>query len=207
MFVSRDTLKGVEDQIQINFSLPKQLQYGLVEAEVKEKAKQGLYGMTSIMIVQIIVQIVMKGAMDLIFDLYMKLQLINCLKEFKIYRTALVEIYFEQLDYLVEFKMLDPDFLLKLIDKNLTIENLMTGKYWDKKQLKNVEVEDDKGSPKFLITVLMVLITLFVFAILVKLFSYIWTNYREMVDNFLKEQKKEWMWNESLRSIYEIYLG
>ena len=131
MFVSRDTLKGVEDQIQINFSLPKQLQYGLVEAEVKEKAKQGLYGMTSIMIVQIIVQIVMKGAIDLIFDLYMKLQLINCLKEFKIYRTALVEIYFEQLDYLVEFKMLDPDFLLKLIDKNLTIENLMTGKYWD----------------------------------------------------------------------------
>ena len=111
----------------MNIELPRQLQNGLVEEEVKKQAQQGAYGATGVIIVQFGVQIVLKGAMDSLFDLYMKLQLVNCLSKFSIYQTAVVEMYFEQLSHLIEFKMLKPDFFLQLIDENLSMAAILNG--------------------------------------------------------------------------------
>ena len=85
----------MKDILKMNIELPRQLDTGIKEEEVKDQAKQGISSASGVIVVQVLLQIVLKGAIDPLFDLYLKLQLINGLRKFDIYQSAVVDIYFE----------------------------------------------------------------------------------------------------------------
>ena len=93
----------------------------MVEKELVDDAQSASKGMTSIVIVQLIMQISMKGSLDDIWGLYLTLQLIAYISMYETNIPANVEIYFNEFRKLVNFEILKPDNLIGLIWPGVTL--------------------------------------------------------------------------------------
>ena len=105
----------------VSQSVPRQLPRGVVEKELVDDAQSASKGMTSIVIVQLIMQISMKGSLDDIWGLYLTLQLIAYISMYETNIPANVEIYFNEFRKLVNFEILKPDNLIGLIWPGVTL--------------------------------------------------------------------------------------
>ena len=89
---------------------------------MEQSVEQTRNACLALIIVQIVLQIFMKGALDTILDFYLHLQFFQFLIEYDIQYPSQVDFMFEQLENLIQFKFLNPDFIIKRFidkDKNL----------------------------------------------------------------------------------------
>ena len=76
-------------------------------------------------ILQIILQFSMKNAVDLMWGLFFLMQYISYLRVYKVRLPGLIELVLDELINLIEFRNLSPDFLLGLIDPELSIKSII----------------------------------------------------------------------------------
>ena len=80
---------------------------------------------SSTMIVELIAQLLLKGAMDDLILLILELQYIKNYQELDVVLPAFLEMVYDKIELIVEFKFLNPDALLKMIDEDLSVKKLM----------------------------------------------------------------------------------
>ena len=95
------------------------------EKKLKMQIQAANSAVSSTMIIELIVQVFLKGAMDDLILLILELQYIKNYKELDVVLPALIQIVNEKIEIIVEFKFLNPDFILKMIDKDLDMNKLM----------------------------------------------------------------------------------
>jgi hypothetical protein len=77
------------------------------------------------MIIQLVLQIFLKGSVDDIWGLFLIMQLIAYMSIYDINIPSNVEIYVEEFRKLVAFEILKPANMVKLVDKNPKVKLLL----------------------------------------------------------------------------------
>ena len=81
--------------------------------------------MTTVIVFQIIMQIILKGSIDDIWNLFLMLQLIAFMSLYATPVPANVEIYVWEFRKMITFHIFKPDNFLPLIEPGLTMEKLI----------------------------------------------------------------------------------
>lgn len=95
------------------------------EEKLQQQIQVANSAVTSTMIIELIVQLFLKGTMDDLILLIIELQYIKNYQELDIVLPAFLELVYEKIELIVEFKYLNPDALLKMIDQDLSVKKLM----------------------------------------------------------------------------------
>jgi hypothetical protein len=77
------------------------------------------------MIIQMVLQLFLKGSVDDIWGLFLIMQLIAYMSIYDINIPGNVEIYVEEFRKLVAFEILKPDSLIKVVDTNPRVKLLL----------------------------------------------------------------------------------
>ena len=125
LFVSQQTFKNIDGFQILEFALPTQLPKNIDEKKLKMQIQAANSAVSSTMIIELIVQVFLKGAMDDLILLILELQYIKNYQELDVVLPALIQIVNEKIEIIVEFKFLNPDAILKMIDKDLNMNKLM----------------------------------------------------------------------------------
>lgn len=113
------------ENAEIKESFPKQVPKSMDAQKLEENAKEASSSMTAVIIIQIILQVVLKGSMDDIWNMYLILQLCAYMSIYDIPFPVNVEIYVQQFRSLIRFEILKPDNILSFIDPDLSVDVLI----------------------------------------------------------------------------------
>ena len=119
----------MNDRVCIQKGIPPQLPLGLSEDELIEQAKSAQSSVLGIFIVQLILQIFLKGSLDRLWNLFFTLQIICHLVIYTVPFPANTSIYIVEFTKLIEFTALNPDSLLQVAigDPDLKLINFLAG--------------------------------------------------------------------------------
>jgi hypothetical protein len=77
----------------------------------------------------LLAQIFLKGSLDQLWSLFFTIQLIVFLNIYAVPISSFSEIYTSELTKLVQFDILNPDGLLKLIEPDMSLKKLITNQF------------------------------------------------------------------------------
>ena len=131
MFVAKNSGEFLEQNYFQNTSVvfaPKQLPSGFSEEQIQASAQATTRVVTAIMIVQIFMQIILKGSVKTLIDLFMAIQTMVYASLFNLQMSAITEMILAEFQKLIEFQMLNPqNFVQTFIDEEFTIASWMSG--------------------------------------------------------------------------------
>ena len=102
-------------------NVPKQLPPGVSADELTANAEAAASGFQSLIFVQLILQIFLKGAIDDMWNLYLMMQLIVFFSLYDTPISANIEVYNDEFRKLVQFEILQPDNLLGIFWHGVTV--------------------------------------------------------------------------------------
>ena len=119
----------MSDRIYIQKMIPPQLPFGVSEDELIKQAKSTQNCVLGISIVQLVLQIFLKGSLDRLWNLFFTMQIICYLVIYTVSLPANTSIYMVEFTKLIEFTVLNPDSLIQLAigDPEFKLVNLMSG--------------------------------------------------------------------------------
>mgnify|MGYP000886203549 CR=1 FL=1 len=83
--------------------------------------------MLAVMIVQIIMQLFMKGSLDNIMGLFLSLQIICYTMRYKVKLPSITEMVLIEFQKIIEFDILNPEGFAKYIDPEFDLKAWLTG--------------------------------------------------------------------------------
>lgn len=96
-------------------SIPAQLPKGADREQIEKTALRSTQGFTVIVVVQIVLQLVMKQSIDLLWSMFFVLQLFKAMTIYDIQLQAETLIFMKELRNFIDFQSLQPDFLIKTL--------------------------------------------------------------------------------------------
>ena len=82
------------------------------EEKIVQVVKTVNSAVTASVIVELVIQLLLKGSFNQLLILLLELQLIKNFKELDIIQPALMQIIFSKIENVIEFKFLNPNFIL-----------------------------------------------------------------------------------------------
>lgn len=129
LFVSAITGKKLETQsLYLSEIFPKQLPTGVSEEQLQTQAESAGNSMKFVVVLQLLLQICMKGALNDLWTLYFTLQIIAYLNIYDSSIPGNTEIFITELTNLVEFKVLNLQGLVQLFDPEFNLKDFILGK-------------------------------------------------------------------------------
>ena len=163
---------------------------------------------TWFIIVQIIIQLILKSSIDKIWDLFLMMQLLAIIPIYRTRIPANIETVLDVFSTVVKFEFLKPDIILGLISPGTTVASIIG----DTKQ-QSYELSSELASVKIQSSSMLVNMSIYFFvaALLVILVLILLVlskvkPIREKVKEILLKLKNGFMWNKSIRSITLSYL-
>ena len=104
-------------------SVPRQLPRGIVEAEVVSDAVTASSSVTSFLILNLGVSIVLKGSINDLWSLFLILQLVAFMSIYETSIPANIEIFIGEFRKIVKFEIFQPDNFLGVIQPGLTLSS------------------------------------------------------------------------------------
>lgn len=205
-FVSAVTGEAIPiENAKFSKSVPRQLPKGVVEKELVEDAKSASQSMTAVVIVQLIMQISMKGSLDDIWGLYLTLQLIAYISIYEASIPANVEIYFNEFRKMVNFEILQPDNLIGLIWPGVTLQSLIDT---HKKKMSSSSESTGIKSDSMIVNLAVYVMALLGFGLFMGILYALKKSekLREKIEPKIKKILKQTFWNNTVRSITISYL-
>lgn len=98
---------------------------GLNEEEIREAAKALQDASRSLIIIQLGSQVVLKGTIKHLVHMYFALQLLKAIPIYSIDIPAETMIYIEVLQSFIDFKMLDPNYLMGLVIEDFDLKDYL----------------------------------------------------------------------------------
>ena len=161
--------------------------------------------MLALFLIQIILQICLKGSLDRLWNLFFTMQIICYLVIYDIPLPANTDIYIIEFTKLIEFDILNPDGILRKItgDPDIKLVNLMTGLAKKKEGEPNM-VDDFSFFIMIGIGAAATLCFVFCVYVLLKIFNN--PERKEKLINFMLKMKRKVFFNTIIRSITIIYI-
>ena len=118
------------ERIYIQKALPRQLPVGVSEEKLMQEAQTASNGMKAILIVQILLQLCLKGALNDFWVMFFTLQIICYLKIYDVAIPGNADIYVVEFTKLIEFDLLNPDTIMRMITdhQDFVLINWIIGK-------------------------------------------------------------------------------
>lgn len=193
------------DQANIVKTIPRQLPKGVVAEEVEAQAESTKQVMTTIMIIQLVLSLFLKGAIDDVWGLFLICQLVAYMSIYDTNIPANVEIYVAEFRKMVKFEILKPDPILGLIKPGLTLQSLLESA--SQPQLPG-SLESSGQTDSFLLNMITYIIALAAFACFLAALCVLarFPKLRERIMVKLDGIKKKTFWNNTVRSVSITYL-
>lgn len=161
--------------------------------------------MTVLIIVQLLLQITLKGSIDDLWNFFLILQMIAFLSLYEATIPANIEIYFDEFRKLVKFEILKPDNMLGLISPGLTVAKLLGEKPTViSASLESSGVQSTSIMANLGVYILGVSFFIIVIVVLVLLLRV--QRIRDKVKGIIEKIKKKTFWNNTIRSVTISYL-
>ena len=161
--------------------------------------------MTTLIIIQLVLQVALKGSIDDLWSFFLIIQLVAYMSIYETPIPANVEIYVNEFRKMVKFEILKPDNLLALIDPDLTVASLIES---SQAQLSASMESSGVQSSNFLVN-MAVYIGMFILFLLGMIVLFIMKNFaklRAKIDPIIRNIIKKTFWNNTVRSITITYL-
>ena len=154
--------------------------------------------MLALVIMQLVLQIIIKGSFNQLWSLLMYLQLVCYLKFYDVVVPANTDIFLVQLTKMVELDLMNPDSLMQLIldDKDFKLVNLMAG----------VDPKEGEKSIFGELSLFIMIAVAFLIAIGVMLVLTKVQRFKVKTIQKLQEIKAEFFYNGLIRSVSTAYL-
>ena len=108
--------------------VPKQLPTWLMEETIKAAAKGGSNTILVVMILQLVLQLVLKGTVKIILDFFMIMQLMVYIQLYNLNLPAFAELILDEFKKLIEFDSLNPEsFVQKFINADFSVASFISG--------------------------------------------------------------------------------
>ena len=164
------------------------------------------------MIIQVVLQLFLKGSIDDIWGLFLIMQLIAYMSVYDINIPGNVEIYVEEFRKLVAFEVLKPDQIMKILDDDAHVKLLLI-KYGlassnDVTYEMPASLESSGQSASFVVNVAQYIVAFVFFIILVLLLKILVKSrfFKVKVKKFLINLKKNTFFKNTIRSVTLSYL-
>lgn len=169
------------------------------EDDIVTSAQAGTRGAITIILIQLILQLFLKGSMDDLFDLYLVLQIQKSITIYQVNFPANSLIYLRELRSLIDFELLDPNLILDYFytkaPSNLVLD----------KNLENSGVKD--GSLLGLMGGYIFIAALFIVFLIIMLLVFIFVKkLRDAVKEKMVKMKNKMLWNDTIKSTNVSYL-
>ena len=129
LFVSEESGGYLTDDAKVmSQSIPKQMPTGLTEEKLQKAYDVVDKVAKSVMVIQLVSQIFLKGSLESILSLYYSLQLICYVYNIfllKQFYSSNLEIFILQLTKLIEFRSLQPEPLIQLYDEEFELDDYL----------------------------------------------------------------------------------
>lgn len=159
--------------------------------------------MTAIVILQLLVQIFLKGSMNDLWTLYFTMQIICYLKIYDIPIPSNSEIYIKEFTKIIEFDLLNPEKLAQTLGYNLDFKELIFGKVKEEiGQIKTVQTVN-------LLDQIRVYFVFAIFAVPVVGLSFLLVLIKPMKEKIMflyHKLKKKFVWNGTIRTIQIAFI-
>lgn len=109
-------------------SVPRQLNEDVDEEALAESAASTSANLGFMLIVQLVLQPILKGGLDSLWSMFYTLQMMKVIPLFNIYIPATLEMYLNEIRGLLDFDKMSPDYLVSLIYPGYDMMMLVTGK-------------------------------------------------------------------------------
>ena len=184
-------------------SVFQQLPKGVSEKEVRGAAKTVSGAMSSVLVVQMCLQFVMKGSMQRLLPMFLALQLMKSITIYDIYVEPKLQIYLDELRKFIDFEALDPKFLLQKFTK------FDLGEYIARKRVQMTQIGERSGMQSGSIlenaTLYVVLLALLAL-ILLMCKTCLRVVQHKKVQEVIEAKRQNLMWNGSLDCVRLSYL-
>ena len=135
-FKDTSIIQPAENGVRFNFEelltevvviVPKQLPFHYNERAVNAGIQTAQKTPSAIMIMQVVAQIVLKGSLKLIIDLFLAIQMAVYVLLFNLKLPALAEMILQELKNLIEFRILNIEGVVRLWDEDFSLGKWMNG--------------------------------------------------------------------------------
>lgn len=128
MFRSSKTGEALKiDESFVVKQIPKQLPLGLNEEDVQANAAASTNTMYALVVVQLLAQFILKKSVDELWVMFFTLQLCVYYSIYVITFPANTEVFVDEFRNLVEFKILNPEGIIKVFYPEFTLKKFMFG--------------------------------------------------------------------------------
>lgn len=130
LFVSKETgvIMDPKDQDeQLAQTIPKQVPDGVDPLVVKKRAEMSANAIKTMMVVQLILSVFLKGALDDLWGLYFTLQIMCYMKVYDTFFPQSADDYLKEFKKIIEFDILSPEGFIKIFNSDFDLRAFMTG--------------------------------------------------------------------------------
>jgi hypothetical protein len=127
LFVNSDGDKVQANRTTVVKELPRQVPKGVDAKELKKDAKSSGNAMIAMFIVQIVLSLFLKGSIDLIYSLFLTLQMIVWFSYYNLNLPANAELYLKEIGRIVKFEVLNPDTIIQVWHPNFELQDYLSG--------------------------------------------------------------------------------
>jgi hypothetical protein len=99
----------------------------MTEEDLIKQAEEAQKTMRTLMIIQLFLQIFLKGSLKLLWGLFFTLQMICYITYYVLKIPGNAEIYVEQFTKLIEFDILNPESIVKIFDPSFNLQEWVAG--------------------------------------------------------------------------------
>jgi hypothetical protein len=151
-----DPTTGFEGSLQI--SIPAQLPVGVSAADVKSSAQASSRGALVLIIIQVVLQVFLKGSMEEQFNLFLVLQMSKSISIYPVNFPANSLIYLKELRSLIDFELLDPNIVLKYIYIKKEDQDFVLDKNLENSGIRSPTLVNRMGSYIFLVCIFLIVL-------------------------------------------------
>jgi len=188
----------------IKFS-PTQVPKDVSEDKLNADAKQTNNAMVALIILQVVAQIALEGAMDDLWSMFFTLQIVCYLKFYGVIVPTNVNIYRDQFVKLIEFNMLNPQKMVQIWKPNFDLMDWIRGK--DVMIVNKAQEASPFNDLKIFLllgAILLGFVALLVVAwVLLRACS---PKTADKIQDYLKKLKQKWTWNLTIRAMDISYI-
>lgn len=170
---------------------PRFLPNGTKEEEVTFQSKQTTRGFTSLLLVQILLQIILKKSIQLMWYLFFQAQLVTWFSMYDVQLPPNIEIYMTEINQMVNFKLLNPNAMLEGFGIDYTVQELFHGVI--SAIYKGSLAISQTDSPNVFLNSLqfvMIIALAGLTVLLLKTASMVFKQHKKKIDTFLQKQKE-----------------
>jgi hypothetical protein len=170
---------------------------GVDPAVVKRRATMSANAVKTMMIIQLILSVFLKGALNDLWGLYFTLQLMCYMKVYDTFFPQSADDYLKQFTKIIEFDILSPEGFIKIFNTDFDLRAWVTG------QKVAINADQEASVVKDMQVYIMVAVVAVVTLILAILGMHMLkAKHSKKIKTELQKAKDEMIWNGIIRAVY-----